>query len=94
MGHNLKISVSKKPVNRGVVSCRKVTVRERLVRFLFGNKVKLTVIVPGNSVRSISVTEVDDGGGVGDALVARGIVAQTYIVSIPCNAAILAPFTM
>lgn len=68
MGHNLKISVSKKPVNRGVVSCRKVTVRERLVRFLFGNKVKLTVIVPGNSVRSISVTEVDDGGGVGEAV--------------------------
>ena len=35
-----------------------------------------------------------DGGRSGDALVARGILAQTYIVSIPCYAAILAPFTM
>ena len=38
MKHNLHISVSKKPVNRGIVSVRNVTVRERLMRFLLGDK--------------------------------------------------------
>ena len=62
MKHNLHISVSKKPVNRGIVSVRNVTVRERLMRFLLGDKVKLTVLVPGNSVKGISITEIPDGG--------------------------------
>lgn len=61
MKHNMVISVTKKPVNAGVVSCRHVTVRERLLRFLFGDKLKLTVIVPGDSVESLSIAEVQGG---------------------------------
>ena len=34
MKHRLKISVSKKPVNKGVVAWRKVSVRERSVEEL------------------------------------------------------------
>ena len=49
MKHTLQISVSKKPMNSGAVSVRRVSVRERLMRFLFGDTVRLTVIVPGNS---------------------------------------------
>lgn len=60
--HNLKISVSKKPLNGGIVAYRRVTVREKLLRFLFGSPVRLTVIVPGNSVESVSIERVREGG--------------------------------
>lgn len=62
MRHTLQISVSKKPVNGGAVSVRRVSVRERLMRFLFGDTVRLTVIVPGNSVEELSIKEIAEGG--------------------------------
>lgn len=62
MKHNLKISVSKKPVSGGIVSCRSVSMRERLVRFLLGEKQRLTIIVPGDSVRELAISEVMEGG--------------------------------
>lgn len=62
MKHTLQISVSKKPVNGGAVSVRSVSVRERLMRFLFGEKVRLTVIVPGNTVEELSIREIAEGG--------------------------------
>lgn len=60
MKHTLKISVSKEPQDGGIVGCRRVTVRERLLRFLLGEKRKLTVIVPGDSVKALSIVE--EGG--------------------------------
>ena len=62
MKHTLQISVSKKPVNGGAVSVLNVSVRERLMRFLFGEKVRLTVIVPGNTVEELSIREIAEGG--------------------------------
>lgn len=62
MRHTLQISVSKKPVNGGAVSVRRVSIRERLMRFLFGDTVRLTVIVPGNSVEELSIREIAKGG--------------------------------
>ena len=62
MRHTLQISVSKKPVNGGAVSVRRVSIRERLMRFLFGDTVRLTVIVPGNSVEELSIREIAEGG--------------------------------
>lgn len=47
MKHTLQISVSKKPKNDGIAAVRKVLVREKFLRFLFGDKTRLTVIVPG-----------------------------------------------
>ena len=58
MKHNLRISVSKKPVSDGIVSCRHISVRERLLRFLLGDKQRLTIIVPGDSVRELAISEV------------------------------------
>jgi hypothetical protein len=59
--HTLRISVSKEPAAEGIVSCRNVSVRER---FLFGEKQRLTIIVPGGSVRELAVSEVMEGGNV------------------------------
>ena len=64
MEHTLRISVSKEPADGGIVSCRNVSVRERLVRFLLGEKQRLTIIVPGGSVRELAVSEVMEGGNV------------------------------
>ena len=58
MRHTLKITVSKERTNGGVVACRHVTVREKLLRFLLGTPVKLTVLVPGDSVDEIAISEV------------------------------------
>jgi hypothetical protein len=57
MKHTLRISVSKEPPNGGIVGYRHVTMRERFLRFLLGDKRKLTVIVPGDSVKALSIEE-------------------------------------
>ena len=61
MKHQLKISVSKEPQIGGIVSCRNVSIRERLLRFLFGNKRKVTVLIPGDSVGEITICETGEG---------------------------------
>ena len=62
MKHNLCISVSKKPTENGVVRCQRLTIRERLLRQLLGEKCSMTVIVPGDTVESVSITELAGGG--------------------------------
>lgn len=64
MKHNLKISVSKKPQTGGVVSCRSITLRDRLLTFLFGQKQRVMILVPGDSVEMVSITEIAEGGAV------------------------------
>ena len=62
MKHNLKISVSKHPQYGGIVSCRNVTIREHLLRFLLGDKQKLTILVPGDTVQELAISEIKEGG--------------------------------
>ncbi len=58
MKHALNIRVSRRPVNGGIVACRNVSVREKLLRFLFGGKTRLTVIVPGDTVEEVAISEI------------------------------------
>lgn len=60
MRHTLRIKVSKQRANGGVLACRQVTVREKLLRFLLGSPVKLTVLVPGDTVDEVAIREVAD----------------------------------
>jgi len=60
MNHTLKIGVSKQMPTNGIVRCRKVALRERILRFLLGEKRQMTIIMPGDSVKSLSITE--EGG--------------------------------
>lgn len=60
MRHTLHIKVSKQRANGGVLACRQVTVREKLLRFLLGSPVKLTVLVPGDSVDEVAIKEAAD----------------------------------
>ena len=61
MKHSLNITVSKARQNGGVIACRQMTIRERLLRFLLGSPIKLTLIVPGDSVDEVTIREVAGG---------------------------------
>ncbi len=62
MGHNLKISVSKESKTGGVAQCRSMNIREKLLTKLLGESKKVMVIIPGNTVECLSITEVPEGG--------------------------------
>jgi hypothetical protein len=62
MRHNLKISVSKHPQYGGIITCRNITIRERFLRFLLGDKQKITILVPGDRVQELSICETEEGG--------------------------------
>ena len=61
MKHQLRISVSKEPQTGGIVRCKTVTLRERLLRCLLGEKQKLMILIPGDSVESLSIKEIKGG---------------------------------
>ena len=62
MKHKLKISVSREPQTGGIVTCRSVSIRDRVLRFLFGDKQRVTVLMPGDSVSEIAICETGKGG--------------------------------
>lgn len=62
MKHKLNISVSKENQDNGIVATKKRSIREKLLTKLLGEKKKVMVIVPGESVVSITITEISEGG--------------------------------
>ncbi|MHB1455114.1 MAG: hypothetical protein ACYCYM_14330 [Saccharofermentanales bacterium] len=63
MKHNMEISITTEKKNGKVVCCRNVSIREKLLRYLLGEKQRLTIIVPGDSVEHVAINEVEDGKG-------------------------------
>ena len=66
MKHNLKISVSKSPQTAGFVTCRTVSIREHLLRFLFGSKQKVTILIPGDRINEVCICGTEGGGEQGE----------------------------
>ena len=66
MKHNLKISVSTEPQTGGVMRCRNVSLREKLLTLLLGRKERMMILIPGNSVAELSIVEMPDGGATND----------------------------
>lgn len=62
MKQNLKISVSKEPKANCILSCRTISIRERILRFLLGGKQKITILVPGDSVEEVAICTAKEGG--------------------------------
>lgn len=60
MQHNLKISIARENDSGGIVRCKTVSLRERMLRRLFGDMRRVTIIVPGDSVQALSVQEVPE----------------------------------
>lgn len=67
MKYNLKISLAQGPESGGIVRCKTVSLRERVLRRLFGDMRRVTIIVPGDSVEELSVREVAEVGVHGGA---------------------------
>lgn len=60
MEQKYKVSVKKSmPEDPDIIGTQTITIRERVLRFLFGNKHRFMVLVPGGSVESLDITEVD-----------------------------------
>lgn len=62
MKHNLHISVSDKPQRNGMVSCKSISMRERFLRMLFGQKQKIVILVPGDAIDELAITRTTEGG--------------------------------
>jgi hypothetical protein len=58
--HKLKISVSKRPQTGGIVRLKNITLREKILRYLLGEKQRLMILIPGDSVESLSINEVSE----------------------------------
>ena len=65
MNHKLKISVSKESPKDGIVSYKKLSLKKKLFKKLFGDTQKVTIIIPGDSVHDVTIREVEkvNGGG-------------------------------
>lgn len=63
MQHTLKISILKESKSGGIINCRNVTLRERVLCRLFGKKEKMMILIPGDSVESLSIKEISEQGG-------------------------------
>ena len=53
----LKVSVSKEPKTGGIAAVREVSVRERLLRLLLGEMRRVIVLIPGDKVDEIAISE-------------------------------------
>lgn len=64
MKHSLKISIGEGSSGGvGIIGCRVVSIRERFIRWLFGPKQRITILIPGQSVESMDIQELPDGTG-------------------------------
>lgn len=57
MKHKLKVSVSKKPIKENIVQCHKVSIREKILRFLFGHKQDMMIVIPSNRIGELTIDQ-------------------------------------
>jgi len=62
MKRSMSIKVSKTPKPTGIVACRSVSLRERILRFLFGGKQRVTILIPGDSIDEVAISESGEEG--------------------------------
>lgn len=59
--HSLKLHIARRiPDDPGIVATKNVTLRERFMRLLLGSPRKIMILVPGDSVKQIDITENTD----------------------------------
>ena len=64
MRQKLKVSVSKDPQSSGVVTCKSKSIREKFLSLLFGDKKRVTILIPGDRVDELAICETEKGGEV------------------------------
>lgn len=64
MAEKLKITVSKTDMDADIATCKRVSVREKLLRRLLGYKRNITVLIPGERISQLSIDRIPDGGAI------------------------------
>ena len=59
MKQKLKVNVSKSPQIAEVVTCRSRSVREKFLSLLFGDKRRITILIPGDCVSEVAICEAE-----------------------------------
>ena len=61
--HKVTINVAKPNGEKSsVIQSTRKTIRTRMLDFLFGKKASLLVITPGDSVETVEIKEINEGG--------------------------------
>lgn len=55
--HHLEIGI-KRPDSKQLLSAKKLTLRDRLLNTIFGKGHRMVVLLPGESIGTISITEI------------------------------------
>lgn len=72
--HSLNLHIAPEiALDPGVVGAKTITMRERILRRLFGPRHKVTIIVPGESVDRIDITEREKTGDEGLMALAEAV---------------------
>ena len=63
VNHALRIRVSRadQQTNGGLVTVRQRTIREKILRRLFGDPARIVVIVPGETIHEVGIAEMPAG---------------------------------
>ena len=68
MPEKLRITVSRQDMDADIAKVRTVTLREKLLRRLFGYKRKITVLIPGERISRLEIEKSPEGGASDEAL--------------------------
>lgn len=63
MSTSLKMSVSKKPNRKADINLKAITLREHIIRSLFGSCKRIIVLVPGDEIAEITVCRKGENHG-------------------------------
>ena len=64
MKHKVKISVTNESPKGGIVTCKKKKMKRSLFKRLLGiDSDNVTIIIPGDSVKDVTIQEVAGAGG-------------------------------
>jgi hypothetical protein len=58
----MNINVSKEQESNGVLTCKKVKMKKGLFKKFFGDSQKVTIIIPGDSVNDVTISEIKEKG--------------------------------
>lgn len=57
MSKHLKLTLSKRPKDDGLVSMKESTIKGSIFRRLFGRKNKVAIIIPGDDIGTIEIVD-------------------------------------
>lgn len=86
MKHKVKISVTNESPKGGIVTCKKKKMKRGLFKRLLGiNSDNVTIIIPGDSVKDVTIQEVAGAGGAKNEWKKHSILAPSSKECVHCG---------